>query len=266
MDLLLKIKEEKISPSDFLSELWKLSEGLKRKGAIIRAVQRIYRTRTFKHEERPKTILNLSYPPVDKIKVGRANDIGEQIFYASANTPLTIREARVAEGQFIVMSEWLIIKDIIFQMVGINENQTLSEVEKICHDIFSSTDPNTYPYSSKIANYLLSGKEIGGIIYPSVIEKNTSHNLAIKKEFVDSNLRFSNCGLYRIDKITDDMTFHVTELDYATNADNGLLKWKGETRSWSGGPGTATPDIKLIFNGWFWDAFDSDGSYIEPDK
>lgn len=252
--------ERTIAPDEFLAELWKLSTGHTRKGHVLAAGKlETFRTRTFKEKPTPQNISDLSYPPVDKSKLNRANEAGEQVFYSSAGLPTTLRESRVQEGEFIVVSKWKNTDDIILQSVGLSENPT--GLEKLYHDIFTDPDESIYPYSSQVAKHLMKGVPPLGLLYPSIINSNKSHNIVLHKEQVDNKLEFINAALYRVDKIVDDSSFNVIELDFATKLEGDLLDWKGRKKQWTAPAGSTLTATSI---GWDWDIRLEDGTIVEP--
>lgn len=250
-----------MTPEDFLQHLWRLSDRHKRvarkysPGKVF-----LYRTRVFSNLETPKNVQDLSYPPIHKTKINRANDNGEQVFYASAGMPTTLAESRVKEGQYIIVSKWKNSKDLLLQEVGIAENP--EGIEKIYHDIFTSADESIYPYSSKVAKHLMKGIPGFGLLYPSIINKNKSHNIVLSKKFVDEGLICVNASLYEVQSIYNDSKFKLDELDFAV-AIQDKLEWKGRKKKW-----IITPELgELIMKstGLDWEAYTKDGQYIEPE-
>lgn len=251
-------KNRSIPPSEFLAELWKTSEGHEREASIQPAGKLVlYRTRTFKEKSTPSYVHDLSYPPISKCKPNRANEQDEQVFYASAGLPTTLRESRVNTGEYIIVSKWRNTMEMILQTVGLTANPT--GLEKLYHDIFTDPDESIYPYSSQIAKHLMQGNPPYGLLYPSIINKNQSHNVVLPKQLVDERLEFRSASLYHVTNITDDSKFDITEIDSATKLDDGRLDWKGRRKQW-----TLPPGGKMISNGWDWEAFLPDGTYVDP--
>lgn len=254
------IKNNKISPDVFLNELWKLSNGLNREARKFYPEKlNIYRTRVFQEKILPKSIKDLSYPPLEKSILQRASGVGNQVFYASAGLPTTLAESRVKSGEYIIVSKWRNSGDLIFQNVGFTENK--NGIENLYSEIFTHRNESMYVYSSKVADHLMGADFISGLIYPSIINNNKSENLAIKKDHVDKNLKFINATLYFVKSISDDSKYEVEALDFALPTDKGLLDWKGRTKKWDGLPGC---ELKMISNGWDWEAFMPDGTYVDP--
>ncbi len=262
IELSKAVFEGLISPEDFLKEIWALSKGVQRKGIIYEPGFDLYRTRTFTTAVRPKTISELSYPPVAKSKLQRANREGQQIFYASAGFPTTLAESRALEGQYLIASKWKGQESLVLQAVGVSEDDNVDELANLFRDIYTHPDPALYPFSSQVAQHLMSGEALAGMLYPSISNQNQSHNVALKKSWVDAHLQFTYAGLYYI-KAVDGTNYEVDEIDFATSPDGISLDWKGRKRNWviieAGG------SLKMVFNGGEWEAYKLDGTWVDPE-
>jgi hypothetical protein len=76
----------------------------------------------------------------------------------------------------------------------LSEDQSLSGIERLYHDIFTSLDPAIYKYSARAAH-------ISGLLYPSIAAQNKSNNLAVKADFVETGLRLVNASFHPIKEI-----------------------------------------------------------------
>lgn len=259
-DLKLAVENRTISPSDFLSELWKLSTGMKRQGRKYSPGQLVvYRSRVYHEDIRPKEKKDVSYPPIAMSKLQRASGIGEQVFYASAGLPTTLAESRVQAGEFLAVSKWKNTGAIALQEVGFLLNE--DEREKLYHSIFTHPGDELYEYSSRVGSHLMNGPALAGLLYPSIINRNQSHNVALRKAFVDDALMLASASFYRVKSISSDSQYEVEELDFALPVSGDMLEWKGRKKKWDVAPGG---ELKFVSNGWDWDAFLPDGTYVEP--
>jgi len=264
MELLHLANTNNISPEAFERELWSLSKGHKRQGRNYKGDEvRIYRTRVWRASERPKSIAELSYPPQHATPLGRANLEGAPLFYASAGLPASFVECRLEKGEYVICSEWRNTTDMLLQEVGLSNNENVLDIEKIYHNIFTSTDAAMYKFSARIARHLLSGDPISGLIYPSIAAQNNSHNIALKTGFVDTGLQVVNASLYYLKNATSSFQYEIEEIDFALPKLDGSLNWKGRKRQWvireSGG------QLKMVSNGWSWNAFDPAGILVAPE-
>jgi hypothetical protein len=193
--------------------------------------------------------------------LNRANEEGEQVFYASAGLPPSFVECRLEAGQNVACGEWRNTAKMTLQEVGLSEDQSPSGIEHLYHDIFTSPDPGMYKYSARVAHHLMSGP-ISGLLYPSIAAQNKSHNLAVKAAFVETGLRLVNAAFYHIRGVKDQQ-FETEELDFAIPDSKGVLEWKGRKKQWV--LRKQGDELKMVSNGWTWDAFAPDGSLVEPE-
>ena len=263
-ELLQRAFAGSISPAEFEQELWCLSKGHQRRARIYESgVVRIYRSRTWQVSKRPTCTADLSYPPKDCATLGRANLAGEQIFYASAGLPPSFVECRLSKGQYVVCSEWRNTANLVLQEVGLSLGKNTSSLEQIYHQIFTSGDPGMYIYSAHVAHHLLSGDSISGLLYPSIAAQSGSHNVALKPSVVDTGMRFVNASLYYVKDVAGAHQYEVEEIDFALPQVDGSLDWKGRKRQWT--IRKQGDQLKFVSNGWTWDAYQPDGSLVDPE-
>jgi hypothetical protein len=117
-------------------------------------------------------------------------------------------------------------------------------------------------YSARVAHHLMSGP-ISGLLYPSIAAQNKSQNLAVKADFVDTGLRLINASFYHIKEIKDKHQYETEELDFAIPDSKGALEWKGRKKQWV--LRKQGEELKMVSNGWTWDACSPDGSLVEPE-
>ena len=226
-ELLKKAKEKTIGPEEFLKELSILATGLKRNGYLYsREEIRLYRTRVFETDVRPAAIEELSYPPIEKTVLQRANKQGEQVFYSSLGLATGLVESKVKVNQYIAISEWINTEELVLQGVGLLPNHQLSnEVEKLYHDIFTWPTDEMYEYTSIIASHLMNGTTICGLAYPSIASKQPGDNIVLLKKFVDNGLEFVHASLYQVNSISENEEYTLREIAMGLSESNGRLKW-----------------------------------------
>jgi hypothetical protein len=255
--------ERSTSPEEFEKELWRLSKGHRRRGRVYEVGKvRIYRTRAWHGPGRPKSVADISYPPKHASRLNRANEEGEQVFYASAGLPPSFVESRLEQGQNVVCGEWRNTAKMTLQEVGLSEDLDPSGIEKLYHDIFTSPDPGVYKYSARVAHHLMSGP-ISGLLYPSIAAQNKSQNLAVKADFVDTGLRLINASFFHIKDVKDRHQYETEELDFAIPDSKGNLEWKGRKKQWV--QRKQGEELKMVLNGWTWDAYSPDGNLVDPE-
>lgn len=80
---------------------------------------------------------------------------------------------------------------------------------------------------------------------------------------MDTSLRLINASFYHIKEIKDKHQYETEEVDFAIPDSKGTLEWKGRKKQWvlrKQGEG-----LKMVSNGWTWDAYSPDGSLVEPE-
>ncbi len=69
--------------------------------------------------ERPETIETVSYPPADKVKkLGRANRVGQSMFYCCVGAFPVFFEIHVKAGDLIALSEWAVTEPLWIHNLG----------------------------------------------------------------------------------------------------------------------------------------------------
>jgi hypothetical protein len=274
-ELLRLAASSAISPEEFERQLGALSKGHQRiarqyKGGDVRIYRstnwpRIPTTNSAAIElERPKSVADLSYPPKHVTPLNRANLAGEPVFYASAGLPLSFVESRLKKGQYVVCAEWRNTLNLLLQEVGLSAGGIMSDVERIYHEIFTSTDPAMYRFSARVARHLLDfGNPVSGLIYPSIAAQNDSQNVALKTMFVDTGLRFVNASLYYVKDVTGPFRYEVEEMDFAIPSRDGSLDWKGRKRQWV--LRKQGDELKIVSDGWALNAYDVAGALVDPE-
>lgn len=253
-----------ISPEEFERELWTLSKGHQRLGRKYKSGEvRLYRTRIWSELGRPKSASDLSYPPKHVTPLNRANMEGEPVFYASAALPPSFVECRLEKGQHVVCSEWRNTNDLLLQEVGLSADGNPPDIERIFREIFTSTDTAMYRFSARVARHLLSGDPISGLLYPSIAAQNSSHNVALKTEYVDAGLRIVNASLYYVKNATDPHQYEVEEIDFAVPNPDGGLSWKGRKRQWV--LRKKGDELRMVSTGWSFDGYDMSGVLVDPE-
>jgi RES domain len=264
-ELLRLVASNAISPEEFERELRVLTPKGHRRAArkYNGGAVRIYRTRIWHGLKRPESILDLSYPPKHAAPLNRANLASEPVFYASAGLPASFVECRLERGQHVVCSEWRNTTDMVLQEVGLLAGGNASDIERIYHSIFTSTDSAMYKFSARAARQLLCGDQISGLLYSSIAAQNASHNLALKTEFVDAGLRIVNVSLYYLKNVMASLQYEIEEIDFALPKPDCSLDWKGRKRNWT--LRKQGDELKMVFNGWSYDAYDVAGALVDPE-
>lgn len=265
--LLTLARSKSISPEDFEKKLWELSTEQERTARRYTGTSsepiRVFRSRPFTTDALPTEAAEYSYPNPSICRMGRANVQNAPVFYASAGGPTTFVESRCAVGNIVVVSEFRCYAEMVVQEIGFAGNdQTATEYEILMHELFVAPGNEYHEYSSRIASHLMSGDFVHGITYPSVASGSRSQNLALKTSFVDTALHLVSTTAYKIKEITEPFRYEVDEIDFGT-LDRGKVSWKGRKKKWS--LTRKGQELRMVSNGWNWDAFDEHGNLVDPE-
>lgn len=265
--LLCAVKQKVISPDDFVKNLWKISNNNTRKGRRYRGTAekpvRIYRATVFSEQTLPENIQRYSYPSELYATLGRANLPGKPVFYACVGAPTAFVESRCSVNDIVVISEFRVSSDVNLQEIGFKNSETpSSDYENLLNEIFTFPGNEFYLYSSCIASHLMTGTDIHGITYPSIISQNQSQNVALKTDCIDSMANFVNATAYKVTAVIDKFKYNVDEVNFGVKDGDGVC-WKGRRKKWT----IASPrsELKMVSNGWTWDAFDELGMLVDPE-
>lgn len=256
-------KEGTLEPEQLLNNLNRLSSGHRRPGLRITGQTRdFFRTRTFNSDDKlPVATTDIAYPPQKSALLGRANRPEESIFYASIGMPTTLAESRAKKGDIIVSGRWKNIEELILQSVGFSGKNL--GLEGVYNGIFTSDNESMYKYSSIIAKHLMNGDQIHGISYPSIISGGRSQNVALKKSTVDTNMRLIYASAFRVKELYKNGSYRLEEIDFAIPDDSGKLIWTGRKHKWV--LRKQGDELTVISNGWDWDAYLPDGTWVSPE-
>lgn len=225
-------------------DLWSfISTGLT--GYVIRTAKKVKGSKIYRGRccEKPIDISEIQYPPSKYVKSrGRANDIGQPVFYGASQFSVPFFELRISVGDKVAMSTWLVKEDISLNHIGFSEvieqnlgsDRSLASIHKFVCDTRNFSEANlllnqylSYKFSIPIskeneqANYKLTcnlakflyglqDKDIpSGLIYPTNQMKGNAENIVLKPHAVENFLQ-------------------IQKVDYVevTNIINGKIKCK----------------------------------------
>lgn len=218
--------------------------------------------------KRLHSLADLRYPPRDiikKIDYNRASLKEQTIFYAgNAELHITI-ETKPTQGQLITTSTWVLNKGSVINLLVIcqdeelalaNPNELLNDYNEYVHSMQQLT-PNTkdvvvavyafiikaftrkvnpsnrqgYLFSALLADlfFNLPNNPVDAIYYPSVPNKGSAMNIAIKPDIVDKALTMIEAkeGVVQIDpsKGADIWFSFITGISTSYNKDTLKLDW-----------------------------------------
>lgn len=222
--------------------------------------QAIWRARRCKSPEGHKNINELSYPPSNLTPVGRLNEEGCPIFYASFHKHTAFEEIGAKEGDYMhlsgyeVGSEQKLRGGIVGEIVNVHRSgrSSVSDelgkglngiLHKMPHkagmsyvfmDAFVSgilrdkkAKENNYIHSRILSKLLLNSvKGLDAIFYPSVALE-SAMNVAIKTESVGSTVKMIGNSVVRILKRYD---YDIYDFEMVKNANgfypDGEIRWE----------------------------------------
>lgn len=115
-------------------------------GGYVVAIRNIRTDNIFyrgvRHQRRPRKISDVSYPPPDEVKkYGRANRVGQPMFYGCRGAPGVFYELRAKQGDLIAVSEWGVTESLWIHHLGYHPD-TLQRLGRSDGDIRQSlTNP-----------------------------------------------------------------------------------------------------------------------------
>ena len=251
------LRRRTADPDTFLARLWELLPG---DALEVRTYapgeMSMYRTKGLEGEK-PAVVQELSYPPVEKCEMQRANIEGEQVFYASSKLPATILESRVEKGDRAIVSKWKNAKELHIRAIPTDsEPESAPHLYKL---LFTDPDTSIYAYSSRVAHRFFESDPETGLLYPSRLDEQQNDNIALSSIAADGLLTLVHASEFEVTESGEDGTFKVRELDFALPQGHEL-DWKGRARVWPDSAGELQPR----WNGWGFDCFDRTGKLIEP--
>ena len=255
--LLSKAERNEINPHQFLLEVQKHAEGTRMTGLLKQPGLELYRARAWNKSEDPIHMTDLSYPPPELTRLGRANQKGKPVFYAAAGIHTAITETIKSDTKQMIISKWVNTSEMQLNVIS-GEND--SEISKLYDSLFTSKQNWAYRYSSVIAEHLThSTKHQIGLLYPSVASKKMAHNIMLKPEYVDSSMRLVIAKKIRID-IATDSEYKITTTANAKPDKDGSLNWQdGAGEVVLNQPGES---YNFTYNGFAWECYNSKGEPI----
>lgn len=178
------------------------------------------------------SVFDLGYPPAEKARCGRLNDVGSPCFYVAKDIQTALLEIEAKEGQLVQVAGFRVLKDEILRLIVVGE---YANVQKNGYMRFSGTDPDRtiqklinqkdkkalsllyidkflanviadplaggsgYIFSRALGAYLHSKVCADGVAFPSVRDSG-GFNLAVKSEPTDRVFHNVACVLVKVGK------------------------------------------------------------------
>ncbi len=209
--------------------------------------------RAVKYSEMPLDVSQLSYPPVDMVRLNRANLPGNPLFYCSGDPRTPFFELNIQAGDTVVLSKWRIANEILCIPLGYSEQifAQLCSARKCPHiippekrhpnelkkpnsyiidffsEIFTCPEENRYTLTAVIAEKFLMKQLSCGIVYPTIAMRANAENFAFTPHLVNESLFLLSAKWYRVDNVDNkSFSYTVTPLKCADNFFNGKINWR----------------------------------------
>lgn len=260
-------------------------------GYMVNAPKYYAGTRIFRGRicSKPAMVSELKYPPKEVVlNYGRANDIGQSMFYGTIGREIPFFELDPKEGDTIAISLWKTTADLMLNHVGytaktaealkskrdfVNMYDFIKQMAQTGNRIISAYDylasaftrkvnknkAYYYKLSIAITNKLL-GTPLSGIMYPTISYSGDADNIVLIPEFVDKHLELVSVEFVKI-SMGEDGKLVGNILDTASSfTKEGTIQWSGKLLGFSipkDGKFTVEP------SGDHWVGHDSTGNIID---
>ncbi|MGS0682455.1 hypothetical protein ACVBIL_14985 [Shewanella sp. 125m-7] len=243
--------------------------------------------------DKPNSVQECSYPSPQYVKaLGRANKSDQSVFYGSNYRGVPLFELRGNVGDKVALSHWRTNKPLLLNHIGFTEEirtklnckrdlasiysfvkntNNFSELNEMVHEylgfmfskpLVSGEEQDYYKLTSCIAELMMKGNIINGLMYPTNQMLGYAENLILKPEYVDSSLDFVNVEYAEIASF-DDGQYTLNVLDSASSVVDGELQWTGRPLQWKLGQKETTYSFVFESSG-IWVAKDMQGNIIDP--
>jgi hypothetical protein len=214
---------------------------------------------------KPTMLSEISYPPSHAVTaMGRANDIGESMFYCGTGKAVPLVELGAQPGDLVALSTWKTKGRLVLSHVGfsskpasfkeatrkldeiyqfVRSTRERSDLNALVHDylahMFSKSvraeDHHHYKLTTALSRKMLAGSLVNGLLYPTIEMSGNADNIVLKKEAVDRLLQFVSVE-YICVRAGREMQTDIDILDSATRTDpSGKLHWSGRALRWRRG-------------------------------
>lgn len=247
----------------------------------------IHRTRKW---TKPDNIRQVTYPPPDRATLGRANAEGSSRFYGSIGRSVPFFELNPQIHDTIILSVWRTKDNMLLNSVGFTKESTallnskrdlekiytlpehienMNESQVLVNNFLakwfvkqiSQEESHYYKITCAIANILMGGDVISGLIYPTVKMFGNADNLVLDTKFVEKSLELVSIEYFEITE-NNGVNFKTELLDTSIKWDEiGKIDWSGKELGWIY---PVFSKVKMEGEGGEWVNMDQDGHRIDP--
>ncbi len=251
---------KRTSISDFESNLTALFRGYMVEAPRFDAGVCIYRARKC---EKPPRLADISYPPPETVNaLGRANDIGQSVFYGATARNVPFFELEVQPGDYVALSKWKTTSPMMLNHIGfssepasfkdtkrqldsvydfVKKTREIGDLNALVHDYLAynfsrslkGQRDHRYRLAIAISRKLFLSDIFDGLIYPTIRMSGNADNIVLKTDVVDRLLQFVSVEFVAV-KAVRGMKIDIVKLDSATRIDSdGNLLWTGRNLQWN---------------------------------
>ncbi len=279
---------KKASVSDFEAQLTSLFRGYGVSAPKFDAGLYLYRGRKC---EMPIKLKSLTYPPPSLVtRLGRANDIGQSMFYAATARAVPFFELGVKPGDHIALSRWKTTGPMMLNHIGfssepssfnesnrkidriykfVEDTRAMGDLNALVHDYLaynfarSIKDSDDYKFAFAISKKLLSSELFDGLLYPTIQMFGNADNVVLKTDTVDRLLAFVSVEYVKVKEVRG-QEIDIDILDSATQADLiGTLDWSGRHLHWK--LRRKGDQLTVVSKSGEWLAYDQFGNRVDPE-
>ncbi len=227
---------------------------------VVAATSMLPRTllwRGVRVDEPPEQVSRISYPPPHIVKLGRANQVGQPMFYCAAGEPAILFEMRARPGDLVALSAWSTTTPLWMHNLGFhteslqrigttamgsrqllaspipNESRRNARIRRLLSHAFTESVPEGFEYRYKqsiaIQELLLSApleQPAAGTVYPSLQLKGEVDNAVILPEFVDRALKPEAVQLLFVEAVDEKAFSYTVQLRrQSQQISDGRIAW-----------------------------------------
>jgi len=241
--------------------------------------------------EKPSNISEIGYPPAEFTQRGRANDIGETLFYATTARSVPFFELDVQPDCFLSLSQWKTEHHLLLNHIGfssepdsflestrsideiyqfVKSTRSLGDINSLVYDYLAAkfshavtrNNQDYYKLTVAISRKMFQDDIFDGLLYPTIQMKGNADNITLKPTYADSSLKFVSTEYIYV-KSTIGMKYDIDVLDSATRlGEDGTLRWSGRGLNWA--LENKDDQLEMVSEGCALVAYDTAGNRIDP--
>ncbi|OCW96266.1 RES family NAD+ phosphorylase [Alishewanella sp. HH-ZS] len=152
-------------PDDFVAAIYQARQRIYRKGAIFSRVRKLSVVEFNKFSTEGINVSEIYPPKPDKTSIpqGRFNSAGKRVMYLADHPLIAMKECDVNKGDFFLLSNFSLSKDMNFIEIVSNKDQ----FSGLVYELLQTKDKRFYPVLNRVNEDFLHLNGIHGIVYHS---------------------------------------------------------------------------------------------------